>query len=1056
MAAIRGQSSFLSRWAAALCLAILALASAPSSAWAIDPASIAWRPLGGEQGFAGGAVRSMAQDSRGLVWVGAGDGLYRYDGQGFAFFRPDTWGGVLGAPSIYRILADGRNGIWIAASNGVLRYDTLAGEFRRARLADPPGERSTWIAALAIDQGGRVFAGAADGTVWTIDPEGLSGAVFAGPGMAGAAVSALEADTAGRVWVGTDGAGIALLDGAGRLLARHRAGGPDGPASNRVGTIMEDSLGFLWVGYADGGVDLCEAGRFRHARATSPGRGAPPAVSAMAEDQQGQIWVGLRDGGVGILDPSSMELSTYPFAEGREVSALLRDRRGLLWAGMRSGGLITGDFRSAGFQRLTTLPGGARIGAATALAAAPSGRLLAAGSSAGLLAFDAVAGNFAPAAPRNLTGGEGSAALGKIQAILPLEDGTTWLGTGGGGLIGLGPRGAPIPRVPGPRLASPYVLCLLGAENGKIWVGTEGGGLDLFDPRTGNVRHWGYAAGPAPPLPASFITCLYRDASGRTWAGTADAGLFVREPGGARFRPFGRGGRSKEGLGSLRVNVVLGDSRGRLWVGMGGGGLAAIDPRTETVVARAASAGLDDETVYGLAVDGEGILWVAGSRGFYGYDAQRGDLFRFGPEDGLSPGGYGAVLASGDGHIWLGGEGGFTRFDPARMSRYGLAPDVIVADVETPGGPASFRRSPERDEIRLGHDNAGLRFAIAAIDFSSAGRNRYAMMLEGHQSAWSDMGSMNAGYIAPLTPGHYMLRVRAANGNGVWNPYGASLAIVVSPPWWGTWWFRAAAAAAMALLAAGGIAAALGGLKRRNELLARFARHIEEAREEERSIAARDVHDEIGQHLMVLNFHAYWLARHPEAEASERAPVVAQLQKGILDAMAAVKVVATRLRPVGLDTLDFPDVLKYYVRSFDRMSGIRTSLDIGPDWKDMPADTAKAFFRLLQEMLSNVARHAKAKSAAVRFRREGETYLLEVEDDGVGIGAEAIGARDSFGIIGMREACAARGGALSFSSPPGGGSIVAARLPKAGEGAGRGRGARRKRAEGQGRLTEGR
>jgi signal transduction histidine kinase/streptogramin lyase len=661
------------------------------------------------------------------------------------------------------------------------------------------------------------------------------------------------------------------------------------------------------------------------------------------------------------------------------------------------------------------------------MAKTPAGRLLAAGSDSGLVAFDAVAGAFAPATPLP------PAARAKTQAILALADGSLWLGMGGEGLVGRGPDGRVV------RIASPYVLSLLEAENGKIWVGTEGGGLDLVDPRTGEVKHWGYA--PAPPaqpprLPASTITCLARDSAGRTWAGTADAGLFVREPGGARFRPFGKGGRSREGLGSLRVNAALEDSRGRLWVGMGGGGLAAIDPTTEKIVARAASAGLDDETIYGLAEDAQGILWVAGSRGFYAYDPQRGDLFRFGPEDGLAPGGYGAglVLADAEGQIWLGGEGGLTRFDPARVSRYGLPPDVIIADIETTGGSGAARRSSERDELRLDYGNAGLRFTIAAIDFSSSGRNRYAMMLEGRQSAWSDMDSMNSGYIAPLAPGRYMLRVRAANGNGVWNRYGASLAIVVSPPWWGAWWFRAASAAGLALFVVAGVMAALRSLKKRNELLARFARHIEEAREEERTIAARDVHDEIGQHLMVLNFNAYWLAQHPEAPAGERLPVVAQLQKGILDAMAAVKVVATRLRPVGLDTLDFPDVLKYYVRSFDRMSGIGTSLDIGPGWKDMPADTAKAFFRLLQEMLSNVARHAKAKTAAVRFRREEDAYLLEVRDDGVGINAAQIGARDSFGIIGMREACAARGGSVSFTSPPGGGCAVAARFPAAGSG----------------------
>jgi len=1048
---MRVRLSRLFRRRAALCALAFALAAA--RAWAIDPAAIAWRTLGRDQGFAGGAVNSIAQDSRGLIWIGAGDGLYRYDGQGFAPFRPETWGGVLGLPSINRILADGRNGIWIAASDGVLRYDTLSGEFRRAELADHPGERSLRIAALAVDLRGRVFAGANDGTVWAIDPESLAGKVFAEAGETGAAVTALVADARGRIWVGTDGAGVSLFDGEGSPLARYAkgagggaksGGSAGGPASNRVGVIMEDSLGFLWVGYADGGLDLFENGKFRHARIAASARGGPPAVSAMAEDQLGQIWVGLREGGVGILDPSSMELSAYPFAQGREVSGLLRDRRGLLWAGMRSGGLLTGDFRSANLQRFSAVAGGGTLGAVTAMATTPSGRLLAAGSDSGLVAFDAVAGAFAPATPRPL------AARGKAQAILALADGSLWLGMGREGLVGRGPDGRIV------RIASPYVLSLLDAENGKIWVGTEGGGLDLVDPRTGKTEHWGYAAGPTPQqqpprLPASTISCLYRDAAGRIWAGTADAGLFVREPGGSRFRPFGRGGRSREGLGSLRVNAILEDSRGKLWVGMGGGGLAAIDPQTETVSARAAAAGLDDETIYGLAEDRQGILWVAGSRGFYGYDPQRGDLFRLGPEDGLAPGGYGAglLLSDSDGQIWLGGEGGLTRFDPVKVSRYGLPPDVIIADVETTGGSGAARRSPERDEIRLGYGNAGLRFTIAAIDFSSSGRNRYAMMLEGRQSAWSDMGPMNSGYIAPLAPGRYMLRARAANGNGVWNRYGASLAIVVSPPWWGAWWFRAASAAGLALLVVGGVMAALRSLKRRNELLARFARHIEDAREEERTIAARDVHDEIGQHLMVLNFHAYWLAQHPEAEASERLPVVAQLQKGILDAMAAVKVVATRLRPVGLDTLDFPDVLKYYVRSFDRMSGIRTSLDIGPGWKDMPADTAKAFFRLLQEMLSNVARHAKAKTAAVRFRREGETYLLEVQDDGVGIGAAKIAARDSFGIIGMREACAARGGALSFASPPGGGCAVAARFPAAELGA------RAKTAARRGRPREG-
>jgi signal transduction histidine kinase len=235
----------------------------------------------------------------------------------------------------------------------------------------------------------------------------------------------------------------------------------------------------------------------------------------------------------------------------------------------------------------------------------------------------------------------------------------------------------------------------------------------------------------------------------------------------------------------------------------------------------------------------------------------------------------------------------------------------------------------------------------------------------------------------------------------------------------------------LAALIAGAVALSLRSLRRRNALLVKFARHIEEAREEERTIAARDVHDEIGQHLMVLNFHAYWLASNAEASPGERLSVVNAMQKAILDAMASVKAVATRLRPAGLDTLDFPDALRFYVRSFDRMSGIKTSLEIGEGWKAMPAQTAKVLFRLLQEMLSNVARHSRAKKVKVRFSADASGFVLETLDDGVGIGEGKVDAQDSFGIIGMRESCASLGGSLTISSGEGGGCRVVARLPGA-------------------------
>jgi signal transduction histidine kinase len=305
------------------------------------------------------------------------------------------------------------------------------------------------------------------------------------------------------------------------------------------------------------------------------------------------------------------------------------------------------------------------------------------------------------------------------------------------------------------------------------------------------------------------------------------------------------------------------------------------------------------------------------------------------------------------------------------------------------------------------------------------------MRLEGPRRGWTDLGFHNVGTIAPLMPGSYLLRVKGANGNGVWNEEGASLSILVHPPFWSAWWFRMIAIGAALALVAGGIVIRVRSLHRRNALLVNFSRHVEAAREEERIAAAREVHDEIGQHLAALNIQAYWLRDHPDAVPAQRGERIGEMLGSISDAMGAVKSVATKLRPVALDALAFDEALRWYLGSFEARSGIRTSIEIGEGAPKIGEPLATALFRVVQEMLTNALRHSGARSLALRFVVEGDNLLLEVRDDGVGIDPGRAEAEDSFGIIGMRERCAAFRGSLEVSCPPGGGAAFAARIPLA-------------------------
>jgi signal transduction histidine kinase len=218
-------------------------------------------------------------------------------------------------------------------------------------------------------------------------------------------------------------------------------------------------------------------------------------------------------------------------------------------------------------------------------------------------------------------------------------------------------------------------------------------------------------------------------------------------------------------------------------------------------------------------------------------------------------------------------------------------------------------------------------------------------------------------------------------------------------------------------------------LARRTEILRSYSRHIQEAREEERISAARDVHDEIGQHLAALNLQAYWVQTHPDAPGPLRKERMEEMLGSISDAMSAVKSVATNLRPVALDALKFDEAVTWYVRTFTHRSGMTVSLEISEGFPKVKGPLATGLFRVLQEMLTNVSRHSQASKVVIRLGFGYGFVSLEVTDDGRGIPPGKAEADDSFGIIGMRERCAAFGGRLYVRSAPGEGTQFTARVP---------------------------
>ncbi|HET7839858.1 MAG TPA: two-component regulator propeller domain-containing protein, partial [Rectinemataceae bacterium] len=667
------------------------------------------------------------------------------------------------------------------------------------------------------------------------------------------------------------------------------------------------------------------------------------------------------------------------------------------------------------------------------MAQAADGRIYAGTDGLGLLSVDPRTGSI-----RELPGMPADRASKKVYAVLVARDGTLWAGTDGAGLLARSPDGSVRSyrhetSRPG-SLASDVVWSLFEDRDGSLWVGTEGGGLDLLPPGASAFVHHRPEAPRGGSISGSSIRAVFRDSRGRLWAGAWDGGLSRLDPGSAAFTSFGPDSRVPSSLGDASVNCIFEDSSGSIWVGTGGSGIARLDEASGRFAHYSTEEGLAGATVYGILQDRAGALWISTATGLSRYLPNTGGFFNFGSEDGLASAllYQNSFLKSASGELWLGGRDGLTRFDPGRIPVRGSPPEVAISELDAGGRRLSPGSAATGGAVELPWDNPGLSLRIAVLDYVAPDRNRYAMSLSGRQDAWTQLGTSNLGSIAPLPPGDYLLRVKGSNGNGVWNEEGRTLRLLVHPPVWGTWWFRLIAASLVAAAAAGAIAVRIGSLHRRNALLVNFARHIEAAREEERTNASREVHDEIGQHLAVLNLQAYWLGTHPEAEPESRKARLVDMTSSIAAAMSAVKAVSTRLRPVALDSLSLGETIRWYLKDFERRSGIACRCEALPLPQELSDGVATALFRVLQESLSNVARHAGARSVEVRLHVEGGFLVLEVADDGSGIAEASIHASDSFGIIGMRERCAALGGSLRISGQAGRGSVVVARVPAAG------------------------
>jgi PAS domain S-box-containing protein len=202
------------------------------------------------------------------------------------------------------------------------------------------------------------------------------------------------------------------------------------------------------------------------------------------------------------------------------------------------------------------------------------------------------------------------------------------------------------------------------------------------------------------------------------------------------------------------------------------------------------------------------------------------------------------------------------------------------------------------------------------------------------------------------------------------------------------------------------------------------------AEETQRRRMARNIHDALGQALTALKLDIGWLAaRLPEGDASlrDRAKAMEELAT---DTIQEVRRLSAELRPAVLDDCGLVAAIRWHVGDFEKRTGLRCALALPAREISWGEERCAAAFRVLQEALTNIMRHAQAEKVAVALWQEEQgDAALEVRDDGCGISAEQVFGKDSLGLLGMRERALLHGGTLTVDGIPGGGTMLILRMP---------------------------
>ena len=1026
----------------------------------VELSDLRFTHLTSAEGLSHDAITAIIQDHRGFMWFATRDGLNRYDGNTFIVYKHNSNDpGSLGSNSITDLVEDDQGHLWIGVwPDGVDRFDPRAEKFVHYRH-DPNNVNSIssdQVEGITRDNRGDLWFCTQGSSLDKFDPR--TGAFTHYRYTEDGKVTHVLEDSRGEFWfVGERGLFHLNLQ-TGQIT--HPPGATDGLAADWV---TEDDEGNLLLLSYSPIVGLVKYDRKAERLTLYPiGAGAVGIAHArlLADGEKG-FWV-PSSSGLLYFDRRTERFS-YRFQHDdahpdslsdNSVVCAYRDRGGALWVGTEKGGLNLVNFEQEQFGSYRHRAGGANSlspGRVTGIYEEPGGVLWIGLSPRALDRLDRRTGQFTHYAPRLRTGmSKGT----DVNSICRDARGYLWLGGWNSGLDRFDERTGQFKHYghnPGNpnSLGSDNILSIYSDRSGQLWVGHPNG-IARFDPSTEQFTNF-LPDSNASARYGNSVSVIVQDRSGTMWLGTWGGALIRFDD--KRSTVVDQTDDPLSGKYTFGALYAIHEDRaGALWVGAEDG-LHQYDPRNGTFAHYTESEGLPTNVVRGILEDNLGRLWLSTAKGLSRFDPKTHAFKNYDVSDGLKSNDFsqGCYQQSENGDMFFCASNGITTFFPENIRQNSYVPPVVITAFSifnrpVPIGANSVLRESISyvNTLTLSYRDTVFSFEFAALSYANSQKNRYRYKLEGLEPGWNEVDSRRrlATY-TNLSPGKYVFRVQGSNDDGVWNETGVSMAITITPPWWSTWWFRSLAALIAFWLLWSAYTKRLRKVEQRNVELAQqvaertaaeeeikeLSERLINAQESERARIARELHDDFSQEIVGISLSLGTIRRElvdPNSEASEQ---MEKVRDNLNHLSTTIRELSHELHPAVLDYCDLEAALRTLCAEFTALTGVQTALECNCQSEGLPPSVALCIYRVTQEALRNVAKHAQSEAAQVRLERSNRIITLSVSDKGVGFRTDQARGSGGLGLISIKERVRLVKGTMELQSEPTHGTTLRIEVP---------------------------